>query len=176
VLADKRALLKGGGKLMVQDFPPRRCSMGQLDNFIDRLGMEGFIPDIIINDYIEKMYMDPKRAQHEVIDEMYLESKAIAKERGAAMITASQVTSEHLDKVVKKQGAVAGARSKVGDVDFMLTLSQNTEQKENDIVVAYVTANRHGKQGFGCFYDSVIGAGEIVRNCWPLPTRSNERG
>ena len=170
VKESKKDLLRmSGGQLRIQEYPMGRCTMGELERFLWRLELDDFIPNIVINDYTEKMYVDPRRPRHEAIDDMYKESKAIATTRGLAWITASQVTSQFLDKNIKSQSAVGEARSKMGDVDLFIQLSQNETQREEDITMAYITANRHGANYIGCYFDSVIAVGEVVQNCWTIP-------
>jgi len=176
VVESKQTLLRYGGQLRIQEYPMGRCSMGEINRFLSRLEFENFYPDIVINDYIEKMYVeDSKKSRPVAIDDMYKESKAIATERRLAMITASQVTSDHLDRSIKSQSAAAEARSKVGDVDLMLALSATKDQREAGISMAYVLANRHGPMFCGCYFDSVLGAGEVVLNCWPIPNRNPDQ-
>jgi len=170
----KQNLLRFGGKLRIQEFPMGRCTMGDLNRFLSQLELEGYYPDLVINDYIEKMYIDPNRKRHEVIDDMYKESKAIASERHLAMITASQITSDSLDRITKSQRSLAEARSKTGDVDLMIGLSSTEELREQGISVAYIMGNRHGPQSFGCYFDSILASGDFSIHSWPLQTGRRE--
>lgn len=171
VLREKRGLLRqGSGKLMIKDYPPGVCTVSEIERLLDTLEMEGFIPDIIINDYVEQMYINNSNSagRHNAIADVYKDLKALAVTRRAAVLTASQVTSENQNRIIKSPSAVAEARSKAGIVNLMIALSQNEEMKKYDISVAYVIANRNGPQYYGCCFDSAIAAGEVVRHCWPF--------
>ena len=175
VLAGRKNLAIHGGNLIIKKYPQGRCTMGEINRYLDYLeSYIGFMPDIVINDYIEKMLITDNGKRHDVINSMYMESKAIADERFLGMITVSQVTRGALEKAMMAQGDTAEDIRKVGNVDLMVAISQDRRQRAANLMQAWVLANRHGEQYFGCAFNSNLRVGQLVVDCWPLQRETEE--
>lgn len=171
VMQGRKNLATFGGNLIIKKYPMGRCTMGEINRYLDYLAnYEGFMPDIVINDYIEKMLVPENAARHDAINGMYLESKGIADERKLAMVTVSQVNRDGLEKAIMSQGDTAEDIRKIGNVDLMLALSQSKRQQNGNIMQAWVLANRHGDDKFGCAFNSNLKVGQLITDCWPLQT------
>jgi len=173
VMKGRKNLAVHGGNLIIKKYPMGRCTMGEINRYLDYLiTYKGFMPDIVINDYVEKMFIPDGAKRHDVINDMYLESKGIADERKLGMITVSQVNRAALQKAVMEQGDTAEDIRKVGNVDLMLAISQSKAQRRANIMQAWVLANRHGEQFFGCAFNSNLKVGQLVMDCWPIRRES----
>jgi len=169
VLVARKSIATFGGNLIIRKYPMGRCTMGEINRYLDYLETyEGFMPDVVINDYIEKMLIPSGERRHDAINEMFLESKAIADERKLAMVTVSQATRSALEKSIMEQSDTAEDIRKVGNVDLMLAISQSKRQRSSNIMTAWVLANRHGDQFFGCSFNMNLTVGQMVMDCWPL--------
>jgi hypothetical protein len=169
VMKGRKNIATFGGNLIIKKYPMGRCTMGEINRYLDYLETyEGFMPDLVINDYIEKMLVPENAARHDAINGMYLESKGIADERKLAMVTVSQVNRAGLEKAIMDQGDTAEDIRKIGNVDLMLAISQSKMQRNSNIMQAYVVANRHGDDKFGCAFNSNLKVGQLIIDCWPL--------
>lgn len=172
----RRRAEKLGGTLWLHKYPPLTATMEDLERYIDSLeSIHGFRPDIVINDYIEKMKLPFGAERRDRIHEYYMISKRIADERNIAMITVSQVNRAALKKKVLSQDASAEDIRKIGDVDLALGISQTKAQSRSttDRMQMYVLANRHGKQDVGCTFNSQLDSGQLVLYSWPLKFSSH---
>jgi len=167
----RKTLLRFGGELIIRKYPMGSCTMSEIIRYLDYLETyEGFIPDVVINDYIEKMKL-PVRDRREHINDMYIQSKGIADERKLLMITVSQVTREALRKRNLSQKDFAEDIRKLGNTDLVLALSQTEIQAQENRMQMYVMANRHGPMDFGCVFSVNLDIGQMCLNCWRLGGR-----
>ena len=166
----RRKIGKLGGKLILRKYPMGSCSMSEIDRYLDYLEMyEGFIPDILINDYVEKMKLPEASAHRDAIDRAYIEHKRIADERNILVITASQVNRGALGKFKLDQSDAAEDIRKIGNVDLALGMSQTKTQSEERRMTVYVMAGRSCSQGFGCIVSTNLKIGQLCTNCWKIP-------
>jgi len=170
VVESRKAIARLGGRLIIKKYDMGRCTMGEINRYLDWLETnKDFIPDVIINDYIEKMFIPGNEKRNDYINDMYIESKAIADERKLLMITASQVNRAALSKVVMDQSDTAEDIRKVGNVDLMLAISQSKKQHASNVMQAWVLANRHrGGEFFGASFNYNLNVGQLICDCWPL--------
>jgi hypothetical protein len=160
-----------GGRLIIKKYPMGTCTMGELRRYIEYLEMyEGFIPDVVINDYPEKMKLTATDKRNDVINDMYLECKGLADEKKFLMIIASQVTRDALRRSKLKQGDSAEDIRKIGNVDLALGISQVGENGNR--MCAYVMANRHGPQFVGCLFAQNLDIGQFAYKTWPMKSKN----
>jgi hypothetical protein len=114
--------------------------------------------------------------RRDAIHEAYMYSKRIAEERKLVMFTVSQVNRAALNKTVLDKGDFAEDIRKLDSVDLVVAVSHNKKQARANRMQAYILANRHGPDSFGCVYTTNLDAGQMVTNCWPLEFPDNEDG
>lgn len=154
------------GQVLVKKYDQGSCTMNEIKRYLDYLETyEEFIPDIVINDYIEKMHI-PSKNRNDEINDMYITSKGIADERKLLMITASQVTGAALNKLKLGKGDSAEDKRKQGNIDIGIGVGQ-VKDSENRMV-AWVIANRHGPEGFGCNFATNLDIGQFCVKTWPI--------
>jgi len=173
-LEDVRAVRKRasrfGGELIIKKYPMGTCTMGELRRYIEYLEMyEGFIPDVVINDYPEKMKLPQTEKRNDVINDIYLESKGLADEKKFLMIIASQVTRDALKRAKLRQGDSAEDIRKIGNVDLALGIAQVGEGGNR--MCATVLANRHGPQYVGCLFAQNLDIGQFCYKTWPMKSK-----
>ncbi len=167
----RRKALRYGGRLWLKKYPPLTATMDEIERYLDHLETyHGYSPDVIINDYIEKMRLPSNIDRRDGIHEYYMVTKRIADERNILMVTVSQVNRQSLRKKILDQAASAEDIRKIGDVDLALGISQTTSQarSNSDRMQLYVLANREGKQDMGCSFNAQLDAGQLVLHTWPL--------
>jgi hypothetical protein len=171
----RRRVARYGGELIIRKYPMGFCTMDEIVRYLDYLETyEGFIPDVVINDYIEKMRLPTGMERRDAINEYYLQSKGIADDRKLLMITVSQVTRDALRRRTLNQKDSAEDIRKIGNVDLVIGISQTKAQSMENRMQAVVLANRTGVQDVGCVFATNLDIGQLVIKCWPMKVKSEE--
>jgi len=174
----RESVKKLGGQLIIKKYPMGTCTMEELDRYLDYLETyEGFIPDVLINDYVEimKLPLGQSSAMRDRINQAYIDHKRIADERNIVVITVSQAVRSALRKAQLSQKDFAEDIRKLGNVDIVLALSETDEQAQQGMMRVFVLANRSGPQDFGCMFSTNLDVGQFCTDCWPI-RRQNEEG
>lgn len=163
----RKTVRRFGGSLIIRKYPMGTCTIDELDRYLNYLEtFEGFIPDVIINDYIEKMKL-PVRDRCDFINDMYIQSKRIADERKILMITVSQVRREALRKTKLDQKDFAEDIRKLGNTDVVYAISQTESDSQKGRMLWWVMANRHGPMDYGAYFSQNLGIGQFCIKSWP---------
>lgn len=164
----RKKIKRLGGELIIRKYPMGRCTMDELERYLDYLeSFENFLPDIIINDYIEKMKIPPGEGRRDYINDYYLQSKGIADERKLLMITVSQATREALRKMKLSQKDFAEDIRKLGNADVVFAITQTDEQAEQNLMLFWVLAARSSIMDFGCMFKQNLEIGQFALHSWP---------
>ena len=171
----RRDVGRFNGQVLIKKYPQATCTMKEIKRYLDYLETyEGYIPDVVINDYIEKMYIPSEgERRNDAINDMYMESKGIADDRGVLMVTASQVTGAALNKLRLGKGDSAEDKRKIGNVDLAISVAQQQDMENR--MVAWVVANRNGPENFGCNFATNLDIGQFNVKCWPLQQKQDYR-
>lgn len=109
--------------LIIKRFPPRRLDGPMLRSYLDQLELvEGFIPDMVILDYIGITKTDPKNPRTS-LGIMFEEFRAIMIERDMAGVTAHQLSKEGAEAIQASGLNVAEDWSMIGTADIVVTYS-----------------------------------------------------
>lgn len=174
VRTTRRRLVRCGGDLIIRKYPMGSCSMDELRRYLDYLEcFEGFVPDIVINDYIEKMKVPGGPKRNDAINDMYMDCKGIADDRKLLMLTVSQATREALRKNKLDQKDFAEDIRKLGNVDLVFAISQSDREAVLGRMLFWVLANRNGPMDFGCKFNQNLKIGQFAINSWPYKPKNN---
>lgn len=169
VLNIRRKVKKFGGSLKIKKYPMGTATMGELERFLDAIeSYESYIPDVIINDYPEKMKVGGGDHRNDEIHQIFVECKRIADERNIGWINASQTNRGGFNKKIPDEQDIAEDIRKIDTVDTMLAITQTKRQAKRDLRNAYVLANRHGPQKYGCTFWQNLDIGQPVLSTWNL--------
>ncbi len=159
-----------GGRAYIKKYPMGSCTIGEIERYLDYLEtFKRFVPDILINDYVEKMNMPPASQGRDQINEAYIQLKRIADERNIAVVTASQIKTAWLEKKnISEAGAAAEDARKLGNIDLGLFFGADKRQARHGLMQAFVLVNRSGPQKFGCVVSRNLKVGQLCLDCWPL--------
>jgi len=159
-----------GGEARFKKYPMGTCSIGEIERYLDYLEtFKHFIPDLLINDYVEKMKLPTASQGRDQINEAYINLKRIANERKIAVITASQIKTKFLESSnISEAGAAAEDARKLGNIDLGLFFGMNRIQARRGLMQAYVLVNRSGSQKFGCIVSRNLKVGQLVLDNWPI--------
>jgi len=172
----RRRVGRLGGQLIIRKYPMGCCSMDEVVRYLDYLEtFEGYVPDVIINDYIEKMWLPPGPGRRDHINDYYIRSKGIADDRKLLMVTVSQVTRDALRKRKLDQKDFAEDIRKLGNVDLVFAISQTDAQAQNNRMLMWMMANRHGPMDYGCMFNQNLDIGQFCLKSWPLQSTARQR-
>jgi len=165
-----------GGELIIKKYSLLTCTMDEIERYLNYLETyKNFTPDVVINDYPEKMKLPFGDYRRDGIHEIYMNMKRIAEERKQLWFTVSQVKRDALEKKVLSKGDFAEDIRKLEDVDLALAISHNKFQAANQRMQAFVLAARQETDSFGCCFDLQLDAGQFLINCWPIKMKSDEK-
>jgi len=172
----RKRLRRLGGDLIIRKYPMGTCTMEEIVRYLDYLeSFEGYVPDIVINDYIEKMRIPANGQQRDLINEFYIKTKGIADDRKHLTITVSQVTREALRKRKLDQKDFAEDIRKLGNTDMVFAISQTEEQALENRMMWTVLANRHGAMDFSAVFAQNLEIGQFCLSSWPyIPPRRRD--
>lgn len=171
----RKAVRHLGGELVIKKYSLLTCTMDEIERYLDYLETyKNFTPDVVINDYPEKMKLPFGEYRRDGIHEIYMNMKRIAEERKQLWFTVSQVKREALEKKLLNKGDFGEDIRKLEDVDLALGISHNRTQAAANRMQAFVLAARQDTDAFGCCFDLQLDAGQFVVNCWPLKLKETE--
>ncbi len=140
----KRSALIRSAPFKLLTFPSRSITMNDLKVYLYNFEhYEGFIPDVIITDYADKIKPDDFKQQfrHQVM-QIWEDHKSLALERNCLVITASQSNTARSGKDIK-QGDWAEAISKLELSDVAMAINMSPENKKQGIMRATIMKQRH---------------------------------
>lgn len=169
VMQIRKRVRRFGGQLIIKKYPMGFCTMDEIRRYLDYLEtFENFTPDIILNDYVEKMKLSTDESRRNEIDNIYVQSKGIADERKLLMVTVSQSTRDAQEKKVLGKKDFAEDIRKLGNVDLAIGISRTKIQSSQNRMQAIILANRHGPQDFGCVLATNFNIGQFHIKSWKL--------
>lgn len=176
VKAVREKIARWGGRAILKKYPMGSCSIGEIERYLDYLeSFHHFIPDLIINDYVEKMRLSTGGEGRDAINETYINLKRIADERCIAVVTASQIKTKYLESsTISDAGAAAEDARKLGNIDLGLFFGMSRAQSRSNLMQAFVLVNRSGPQKFGCVVARNLKVGQLSADCWPLRFNEDE--
>lgn len=171
----RKKALRFGGELIIKKYPMGSCTIGEIERYLDYLEtFEGFIPDVLIDDYVEKMKLplSENSQRRDRINQAYMDHKRIADERNIVVITASQIKGQSLErKIINQRDSAAEDIRKLGNVDIGLLFSQTRAQERSNRMQVFILVNRSEKQSFGCIVSKNLQVGQLCLDSWPLRMR-----
>lgn len=178
VMKNRQKIRKFGGRLIIKKFPMGVCKPQELNAFISYLeNFEGFIPDVVINDYADIMApCDSNKQTRDAINEVYIYLKRIADDHNLCMITFSQINDEGIKTLIHK-GRVEGRhlaedKRKWGNIDkgYYIGIPEELEDMNESVIGCF--ANRTGRQGQRCIIGYNVEVGQF--NLYNYPYRRSE--
>jgi replicative DNA helicase len=172
VLSARNSIRRFGGNLIIKKYPPRSCTMEEMERFLDHLEtFEKFIPDVVIVDYIDimKLPLGASSALRDRLNEIYLEHKRMADERNILLLSVSQSTRQGRRKVKMTHKDISEDIRKLANVDLFISFSQDDDQAEEQIMQVWVLGNRTGRDECGCHFQMNLDVGRFCTQSWFPP-------
>jgi replicative DNA helicase len=136
------------GKLIVREYPMGKASSHTIENHIQKCKDMGFIPDLVIIDYIDLMKSGKSRKEaKEELDDIYIAVKGMARELNIPIWSVSQVNRAGAKDDIVEADKIAGSYNKIMVADFAMSLSRKRADKINKTGRIHIMKNRYGADG-----------------------------
>jgi len=144
----EEAVSKVEGKLTIKEFPMGKASIATIEAHIQKCTDLGYRPDLIIIDYVDLLKAKRKSIDRkEEIDDIYMSTKALARELQIPIWTVSQVNRAGAKDDVIEGDKAAGSYNKMMIADFAISLSRKRQDKVNGTGRVHIMKNRYGGDG-----------------------------
>ena len=136
------------GKLIVKEYPTGRATVSTIKSHIDKCDSLGFKADIVLIDYVDLLQSKRKsKEKKEEIDDIYLNTKGMARELKIPIWSVSQVNRSGAHDEVIEGDKAAGSYDKMMIADVAISLSRMREDKEKNTGRFHLMKNRYGADG-----------------------------
>ena len=152
------------GKLVIKEYPPGRATIDTVRAHITKVKTLGVEPDLVIIDYADLLgNKNSKRERKDNIDDIYLNTKGLARELDIPIWTVSQVNRAGAKDDIIEGDKAAGSYDKIMITDFALSLSRKKEDKVNGTGRFHLIKNRYGMDGmtYACKANTNTGKFEV---------------
>lgn len=155
-------------RLVVQSFPTKSLTIAKLEAYLDMLEFNGFIPDALILDYPDLMYMD-KNNPRISIGWTYEELRGILQRRNIAGVFPTQGNRKSWDAPVVKGGMVAEDASKLMTTDMCLIYNQTLEEKQRGLARLFAEKHRSDEDKFTVLITQSYTSGQFMLDSIRMP-------
>jgi replicative DNA helicase len=136
------------GKLIIKEFSMGKASISSIETHIQKMTDLGNRPDLVIIDYVDLLKSKRKSIDRkDEIDDIYISTKALARDLKLPIWTVSQVNRAGAKDDVIEGDKAAGSYNKVMIADFAMSLSRKRLDKMNGTGRAHIMKNRYGGDG-----------------------------
>jgi len=157
--------------LLIKQFPTGQLKPRELEAYLDMLEMqEGYIPDLLIVDYADLMYINPANYRHE-LGAVYKQLRGLAVERNIAVATASQSNRSGVGSKKIDSSNVAEDFSKIAIADCVITYNQTDAEKELGLARLFVASGRNDEDKFMVLLSQNYAMGQYVIDSAPMVSK-----
>lgn len=154
--------MKSYPELVIEEFPTGTLTTEHLHLYLDSLKRDkGFVPDMLIIDYADLMYIDPDQFRIDT-GRVYKDLRGIGMARNMAVLTASQGNRESEETKLVTGGNVAEDWSKNGTADGVLTFSQTREEYMLGLARIFVDKYRDASDRFITLISQAYSMGQFA--------------
>ena len=155
--------------LLIKEFPSGRLSMKQLEAYICGLEATGFIPDILLLDYVDLMdWRSMDRDKRVGIGELYIGLRGLAGERNLRVATCTQSNRLGAQAKVLDETHLAEDWSKGATCDTLLAHSQTKAERLLNLARIGVVAARGDRSGFQFLISQCYALGQFCIDEHPM--------
>jgi replicative DNA helicase len=145
-----KALGKLKGNLIIKEYAPKSASINTIRGHIQKCVDAGIKPHLVVIDYVD--YLKPagkgfRTERKDEIDDVFIATKALAKDLKIPIITPSQVNRSGAKDDIIEGDKAAGSYDKMMVADFCLSVSRKKEDKVLGTGRVHVMKNRYGNDG-----------------------------
>ena len=157
--------------MIIKRFPPRSLTMDGLRAYLDNLEIsEGFIPDMLILDYIGIVKTDPKNPRTS-LGRMFEEFRAVCVERNLAGVTAHQISKAGAQARMATAMHVAEDWSLIATADQAVTYSSTNAEHRLGLARLYVDKSRNEQDKFSVLMTQSYTIGQFCMSSVLMPPK-----
>ena len=136
------------GKLVIKEFSMGKASISSIEAHVQKCIDLGQKPDLLIIDYVDLLKSKRKSIDRkDEIDDIYISTKALARDLKLPIWTVSQVNRAGAKDDVIEGDKAAGSYNKIMIADFAMSLSRKRLDKVNGTGRCHIMKNRYGGDG-----------------------------
>jgi len=138
-----------GGNLIIKEFPTGVATVSTIRSLLSQLqNFEGFIPDLLIVDYLELLGCNREGPEYQVQEILARELRGLAVEHKMLVWTATQTNRQGARVNVITDAELGDSYGKFRTVDYAVSLNQSEEEFDEERMRCYVMKSRNGKTRF----------------------------
>lgn len=165
---NRMAKFKAADRIRIKEFPTGMLTISGLKAYLDSLErFDGFVPDILLLDYVMLMKMDSKNLRTE-LGEAAKQLRGIAVERNMAVATVTQSNREGVKSGTTKDTDVGEDFSIVPTSDIVFAYSQTEAEYTLGLSRLHVTASRISRQNLRVMLSQNYDIGQFCLDSGPV--------
>jgi len=134
------------GRLIIKEYPPKTITVRQIDSFIAKLKHKGFVPDIVVIDYINLIHPVAKNLNsYETVKEIAEHLRALAFKYNIPFVSATQLNRGSFNTASPGMEGISESIGLAATCDIICSLWQDDESKELGIINMGMQKNRFGR-------------------------------
>ena len=147
-------------KLVVKEYPPKTVTVRQIDSFITKLKHKGFVPDIVVIDYINLIHPIAKNLNsYESVKEIAEHLRAMSFKYNIPIVSATQLNRGSFNTASPGMEGISESIGLAATCDVICSLWQEEEDRELGIMNMGMQKNRFGPNfgtaAFKCNYNTL---------------------
>jgi replicative DNA helicase len=136
------------GQLIIKEYSPGKASISTIESHIRKCIDQDFKPDLIIIDYVDLLRSKKtNRERKDEIDDIYISTKALARELQLPIWSVSQVNRAGAKDDIIEGTSAAGSYDKMMITDVAISLSRKRQDKVGGTGRFHIMKNRYGMDG-----------------------------
>ena len=136
------------GQLIIKEYSPGKASITTIESHIKKCIDQDFKPDLVIIDYVDLLRSKKNnRERKDEIDDIYISTKALARELQLPVWSVSQVNRAGAKDDIIEGDKAAGSYDKMMVTDVAISLSRKRQDKVNGTGRFHIMKNRYGMDG-----------------------------
>lgn len=136
------------GEVMIKEFPTGAMTVSQIDSYIDGLIKSGMHFDLICVDYLTLLNAPGADNSNEAGRQLTRKLRALTYKYSVPIWTACQINREGMKENTPELQHIAESIAIAADADLILSLHQQPEDKEMNIMRLSFLKSRLGNKGF----------------------------
>lgn len=138
---------KGKGSLFIKEFPPSTITPNQLKAFVKKISDQGIKIDAIVLDYLNLLHSPIGSNSYERIKNVTEQVRAMSYTFNCPIISATQLNRQGFGQDNPDLATVSESVGLAATADVIVSIYQNEEDRELNIIRLGMMKNRYGPRG-----------------------------
>jgi replicative DNA helicase len=148
------------GNLIVKEFPPKSVTVRHIDSYITKLKHKGFVPDIVVIDYVNLIHPIAKNLNsYESVKEICEHLRGLSFKYDIPIVSATQLNRGSFNTASPGMEGISESIGLAATCDVICSLWQEEEDRELGIINMGFQKNRFGPNfgsaAFKCNYNTL---------------------